>query len=261
MRYTYDNSADNPRNPQQPPQRAIWGQRTADEMGDLWIQVLALDDRDRTILKRGFQPKMIAEDVIGYETLIRGDPGEIRLHDDVAQLYLMLGRPTEAAAHFRTSASLRPGSAAAHFNLGTALSAAGKLNEAIGEYRQALRINPDYSLAYNNLGNALVAQGKLGEATGQYREALRSNPNNVEARSNLGDILLQLGNPDEALSQLREAVGIDPEFPAALQPGPCLAEGRRAVGRRPAAAGGRSTQAGLAAGAHRSGLAPGDGSR
>jgi tetratricopeptide (TPR) repeat protein len=212
MRYTYDNSADNPRNPQQPPQRAIWGQRTADEMGDLWIQVLALDDRDRTTLRRGFQPKMIAEDVIGYETLIRADPGEIRLHDDVAQMYLMLGRPTEAAAHFRTSVSLKPGSAAAHFNLGTALSAAGKLDDAIGEYRQALRINQDYSLAHNNLANALVAQGKLDEAVGEYREALRSNPSNVEAHSNLGNILLQLGNPDEALSHLREAVRIAPEF-------------------------------------------------
>jgi tetratricopeptide (TPR) repeat protein len=212
MRYTYDNSAENPRNPQQPPRRATWGQRTADEMGDLWIQVLTRDKDDRATLSRDFRPKVEAEDVIGYETLIRADPGQARLHDDVAQLYLMLGRPGEAAAHFRSSVGLEPESAAAHFNLGTALSAAGKLNEAIGQYRQALQINPGYALAHNNLGNALVAQGKLDDAIGEYQDALRSNPNNVEAHSNLGDILLQRGNPDEALRHLREALRIDPGF-------------------------------------------------
>jgi tetratricopeptide (TPR) repeat protein len=212
MRYTYDNSAENPRNPQQPPRRATWGQRTADEMGDLWIQVLTRDKDDRATLSRDFRPKVEAEDVIGYETLIRADPGQARLHDDVAQLYLMLGQPGEAAAHFSSSVSLEPESAAAHFNLGTALSAAGKLNEAIGQYRQALQINPGYALAHNNLGNALVAQGKLDDAIGEYQDALRSNPNNVEAHSNLGDILLQRGNPDEALRHLREALRINPGF-------------------------------------------------
>ena len=45
MQYTYDNSAANARNPQRPPARARWGQRSSDEMGDLWIQVLTRDER------------------------------------------------------------------------------------------------------------------------------------------------------------------------------------------------------------------------
>ena len=40
MQYLYDNSADNPRNVTRPPQHVVWGQRSADEMGDLWFQVL-----------------------------------------------------------------------------------------------------------------------------------------------------------------------------------------------------------------------------
>src|SRR5262249_48673477 len=43
MRWVYDNSAANVRNPTQPPRRVLWGQRSADEMGDLWIQVLTKD--------------------------------------------------------------------------------------------------------------------------------------------------------------------------------------------------------------------------
>ena len=40
MRFTYDNSAANPRNPHRPPARVVWGQNTSNEMGDLWIQVV-----------------------------------------------------------------------------------------------------------------------------------------------------------------------------------------------------------------------------
>ena len=39
MRYHYDNSAANPRNPNQPPQRVRGGNRATDEMAHLWLQV------------------------------------------------------------------------------------------------------------------------------------------------------------------------------------------------------------------------------
>ena len=40
MRYHYDNSAANPRNPNQPPQRVRGGNQATDEMAHLWLQVL-----------------------------------------------------------------------------------------------------------------------------------------------------------------------------------------------------------------------------
>ena len=40
MRFTYDNSAANPRNPQRPPQRVKWGPQSTDEMGALWLEVV-----------------------------------------------------------------------------------------------------------------------------------------------------------------------------------------------------------------------------
>ncbi len=40
MRYTYDNSAANVRNPNSPPIRVRAGNRSVDEMGHLWLQVL-----------------------------------------------------------------------------------------------------------------------------------------------------------------------------------------------------------------------------
>jgi hypothetical protein len=51
-RYLYDNTAGNPRNPQ-PAARVEWGQRSGDEMGDLWIQVLTRDEPESSGVERG----------------------------------------------------------------------------------------------------------------------------------------------------------------------------------------------------------------
>lgn len=185
MEYTYDNSAENPRNPRHPPQRVWWGQRSADEMGDLWLQVVPRNDHDLAILDRQIGRKMMAEDIVGYETMIRATPGEADLHDDVALLYLEFGRPREAVLHFEASAGLRPQSAATHFNLGTALTVAGRFEEAIDAYRRALRIRPAYSSAHNNLGNVLISQGKVEDAIHHFSEAVRLDPRNTLAQNNL----------------------------------------------------------------------------
>jgi tetratricopeptide (TPR) repeat protein len=212
VRYTYDNSADNPRNPQQPPKRVLWGQWSKDEMGDLWIQVLTKDDRDLQILNAAYRPKEIAEDIVGYESMIRQDPSRIQLHDDVALLYLDLGRASEAAVHLEASVRLNPESAAAHFNFGTALTVAGRLDEAIDQYQRALQIRPDYGLAHNNLGNVLLRRGNPDEALEHFREALRLDPSNVEAHYNAGSVLRSRGDLSEAAGQFRQALQLKPDW-------------------------------------------------
>jgi tetratricopeptide (TPR) repeat protein len=212
VRYTFDNSADNPRNPRQPPVRATWGQWSQDEMGDLWIQVLTRDDRDLQTLNAAFRVKAIAEDIVGYESMIRRDPQRVQLHDDVAQLYLEQGRAEDAVAHLAASVRLKPDSAAARFNLGTALTIAGQLDAAIDRYREALRINPDYALAHNNLGNALAARGQADEALLHFRAALRLDPANGEAHYNVGSMLRARGLLAEALGEFREALRLKPDW-------------------------------------------------
>ena len=77
MRYRYDNSADNPRNPAVPPVRVPWGQQSREEMGDFWLQVVAKDPRDREMLDQTFRAKWMATDVIGLETLIAREPDRV----------------------------------------------------------------------------------------------------------------------------------------------------------------------------------------
>jgi tetratricopeptide (TPR) repeat protein len=216
MRYTYDNSADNPRNPSQPPRRVFWGQRSADEMGDLWIQVLTRDERDLQALNAQFAPKVMTEDTIGYERWIESEPDSAPLHNTVASLYLDLNRPQDAVRHFRAAAHLEPDSAPAHFNLGTALTVAGDYESAVLEYQRALGIKKDYAQAHNNLGSILLQTGKVADALPHFTEAVRIDANNAQAHYNAGIATLRLGRPAEAIGHLKRAVQLAPESPAPM---------------------------------------------
>ena len=51
MRWTYDNSARNDRNPHNPPQHVTAGNRASDEMSHLWVQVLPERREDLPLLQ------------------------------------------------------------------------------------------------------------------------------------------------------------------------------------------------------------------
>jgi len=215
MRYVYDNSPANLRNPEHPPKRARWGQRSSDEMGDLWIQVLTRDEADLEKLSADFRPKVAAEDVIGYEMEISRTPDDVALHDDVAVLYLEVRRFDEAIRHFRTVLKLKPASAAAHYNLGTALTFARQLDEAAREYQSAIRIDPRYPKAHNNLGNVWLAQQKFDDAIREFGEVTRLQPASVSAFVNLAAACAAAGQFDRAIDAADAALRLGPPEPLA----------------------------------------------
>ena len=176
MRYRYDNSAANPRNPAVPPVRVQWGQQSREEMGDLWLQVATKTPAERQLLDQTFRSKWMATDAIGLEALIQRDPNRAALRDDIAVLYMELNRPAEALPHFEAALTLKPGSAPAHFNYGTALAAAGRLEDAVTQYQRALALRPNYAIAHNNLGTALLQLGRPQPALASFREAARVDP-------------------------------------------------------------------------------------
>ena len=216
MRYTYDNSAGNPRNPHRPPARVVWGQNTSDEMGDFWIQVIPRASSDEPILNADFRRKAHAEDLAAYTKLLLGDPANPLRHDAVANLYLDAGQLDEAIAEYRQSLRLNSESAPTHYNLGFALSARGRRDEAIGEFQFALRIDPDYAQAHNNLGALLQISGQPDAALEHYRRAVALRPDNVESHTNLGLLLSSRGRATEAADQFVEALALRGDNPQAL---------------------------------------------
>jgi Flp pilus assembly protein TadD len=215
MQYVFDNSSANPRNPDVPPRRVTWGQRSSDEMGDVWLQLRTSTDADRARLVDAVRPKVLAEDAVGYERLLATGPESVALHDDVAQVYLNLGRAGEAVRHYVASVRLGPSSAPAHFNLGTALAVAGRLDESEAALREALRLRPNYSQAQNNLGGLLLQQGRAREALEHVRAAVRLAPENVEAHANLARTYATLGQFARAADAADAGLRLKPGEPAA----------------------------------------------
>src|SRR5262249_31993838 len=210
MRWTYDNSADNPHNPSQPPRRVTFGQHTSDEMSELWFQVVPQNQGERTTLVEALRDAVRLENLKGYEMMLQAAPDERSLHDDAALLYVEAGNLERAAAHFAESVRLQPNSAAAYFNLGTALLAIGNREEARRDFERSLQLDPGYANAYRALGIILQAEGRLEEAVANYRQAIQRAPDDVVSHHRLGMALQLQGNFDEGVAHYREALRINP---------------------------------------------------
>ena len=216
MAYSFDNSARNPRNPSQPPARAAWGWRSSDEMGDVWIQMLARTDDDRRRLAEAARRKMTEEDAIGAEVLVAREPNHVNLRNDAALIYRELGRPDRALAHFAAVTRLEPLSPAAHYNEGVTLEILGRESDAAARYAEAIRLDPSYALAHNALGNMRYRARRLDEAITEYRAALQANPTLAITHCNLARALTETNRPADAAAEYRAAVAASPDSTACL---------------------------------------------
>src|SRR5258706_225409 len=69
MEFTYDNSDGNRANPSRPPKRVTYGQRTTDEMGDVWIQVVPDRRADAGLLAADLQRKLLPQNISGLRMM------------------------------------------------------------------------------------------------------------------------------------------------------------------------------------------------
>ena len=192
MEYVYDNSAENPHKQFTPPRRVTYGQRTTNEMAELWFQAIARNPTDRARLVDAVQTKVLREEIVGHEKMLEADPANVALHDGVALLYAEVGNLDQTAAHFAATLRLSPDSPAAHYNVGSALLLQGKRDEARGYFVKALTLKPDYVLAHDRLGLVLQSQGRLSEALHHFRQAVNFDPTNVDAQRHLADVERQI---------------------------------------------------------------------
>ena len=215
LRCTYDNSVSPRRSPDLQPSRIRWGPRSSDEMGDLWLQVVARSERDAAVLAADFGQKWLRDEIAGYQTLIEREPENASLHDEVAWLHVRAGRAEEAAKHYETFVRLTPDSPTGRFNLATALMLSGRLEEAAVNYLEALRLKPDYAAAHNNLGNLYGRLGRDADALEHFQATVQADPTHAGARNNIGFLLMRRGDVAGARLHLAEAMRLDPRLPDA----------------------------------------------
>jgi tetratricopeptide (TPR) repeat protein len=204
LRYVYDNSEENPLNPNHPPARVKSGNRSSDEMCHLWLQVLPVNF-DPT---QG-DPRMLLQEALALHSLEK-NPADFEAHYNLAAMLQAKGRLDRAIEQYEAALRLRPNDAVANNAMASALLAVGRPDEAALYLETALKARPDYFDAHYNLGNALASKSDFEGASKQFLLALEVRPSDANAEANLGSALAEMGKFAEAKSHFERALQIDP---------------------------------------------------
>ena len=245
MRYTYDNSSANPRNPGDPPTRVTYGPRSVDEMADLIVQTVPAAPAGSAILAQAADRKVAEIKLQGYELALelgredatlrynmgiaeaaRGRLAEAEMHlrratvldPRLAEAFINLGivlhqrgRVADALSAYLHAAELTPTEPRAHHNAGVALQELGRAEESERRFRLAVRHDPGFALSHKRLGRISEGRRDLAGAIASYRLAAEHDPADVETRLWLGRALAAAGDGVGAVEQLRAAADLAPE--------------------------------------------------
>ncbi len=205
MKFRYDNSEHNVRNPNDPPQRVVAGNRAVDEMAHLWLQVLP-----QTPAEGAIDPRALIQESMARHNLQK-NPEDFEAHYNLAALLLGRGELPEAIRQFSEATRIRPNEPALNNAFGAALLAAGQPEEAISHLTAALNARPDYFDAHYNLGNALASLSDFKGALAEFQTAVRLNPEDANAEANLGSAFAETGNIKAARLHFQRALQLDPK--------------------------------------------------
>jgi tetratricopeptide (TPR) repeat protein len=211
MNFAYDNSDDNVRNPSDPPQRVVAGNRANDEMAHLWLQVLPESSEPQS-----GDPRILITEAMARHNLQK-NPEDFEAHYNLAALLMRRGEVAAAIAHFAEANRIRPNEPTVNNAFGAALLAAGRTEESIPHLTAALNARPDYFDARYNLGNALASLGDFRGALAQFQSAVRINPEDANAEANLGSAFAETGDLKQARLHYERALRLNPNHELARE--------------------------------------------
>ena len=219
MRYVYDNSTANPRNPANPPIRVRNGNRSTDEMGHLWLQVLPVHPMERNSAGVDIDSRMLLERAWMEHRLTR-DPADSLAAYNLASLDSMSGNPAGAIAIYKKLAAAEPPNSPDAARVATSLGAAqqqsGDWQAALASYRHALALDSSYADARYDLATLELQHDQYDAAASDYRALLAKSPDDAAAHGGLGAALAQLQQPDAARAEFDRALALDPAQPDTL---------------------------------------------
>jgi hypothetical protein len=185
MDFSYDNSADNLRNPNHPPKRVKFGLESSDEMAELFFQMLPRSLAERETLADDHSRFMARESLEYNQALVATDPSNALAQTKIASALVRIGGVDQALTHLRAAIQARPDFDLPYFELGAIWVRQGRLMEAEKAFLAVIKFNPEDYQAYGSLGVVCYKQGRLNEAERYFQAALRLNPQDAIARGNL----------------------------------------------------------------------------
>jgi tetratricopeptide (TPR) repeat protein len=186
MRFIYDNSSRNARNPNQPPKRVTYGLQSSDEMGELWFQLALRNPEELDQFHRDYSEKWSAPDAVARaEMMVKLRPGDSRERTKLARALVVANRPDEAMRELELTIISDPNYADAYYVMGTIHTSRNDSANAVKAFSRAVELNPNDAKAQTNLGWVLLASGNAEAAIPHLEKAVEINPNDDLARRNL----------------------------------------------------------------------------
>ena len=215
MEFSYDNSAHNPRNPNDPPQDIEFGPLSTNEMADLWIQVMPRNNREGTDLQHSSSRHLQVKKRERLAQLIELEP-DVNRYLELARSYSRANQLHEAVTQLQNAVEHAPENTLVLENLAIALTNMGRQDEALLHWQRRVQLSPKNSRAHLNLGTALGFLNQVAEAEFHLQRATQLNPNSATAFFRLGRTQSYLGRFDDALGNFRVAMTLNPDEPMAL---------------------------------------------
>lgn len=219
MRYLYDNSAANPRNPHNPPIRVRAGNRSEDEMAHLWLQVLPVHTDPKAP-----DPRLLLEEAWMRNRLRRTPGDRISLYN--------LGAALTAQGQFKDAVEIFAQDVQAHPEDPRTLTAFGAALDGAGDWQAARQAfakvvagsgkssgisSAQICDARFDLANLDLSHQQLSSAEQEFRAQLAACPEDAETHSGLAATLQEEGQAEQAQAEYRRAVELSPEnLPALL---------------------------------------------
>jgi tetratricopeptide (TPR) repeat protein len=201
MRYTYDNSEDNPSNPHHPPRRVLGGNDSSDEMANLLLQVRP---RDRA--------GALALQAAQFLKTLQRDPNNAVAHYNLGIVFAGSGDLGRAEEHLEAAVGLDPSERDGQFTLGSVYARQGKMSLAERQYRRTIEIAPDFPEAHYMLGLVLSDMSRADEAAIEFDRVVQLDPEHARAHYRLGAILADRGDVARAEAHLRRALALAPDL-------------------------------------------------
>lgn len=143
FRYTFDNSAANPRNPARPPRDVAYGRNATDEMAELLVLLRTGAPEGATGLRAEFASRTLREDLARHVARLRDHPADTRAMKYAALRHRQLGEADRAVALLQEVVRREPDQAEGRLLLGEALLDTGQFAAAAEQLGRAIQLAPD----------------------------------------------------------------------------------------------------------------------
>lgn len=188
IRYTYDNSTNNLKNPNNPPKNVYYGTQSSDEMCEFWIQLVVRDSAHRIAIETAFQQK--SKDLLEKSILskLTRNPGDSQSLSDLGLLRIGDGKYAEAEKLFQRAIQANPDDDTSHYRLGLVYRITNRYSDSDAELLRAVSLNPRNAPAWGNLGYVKAGLGDAEGAKTAFRQALDIDPTDVYAKAALKEL-------------------------------------------------------------------------